>query len=87
MSEVKGWLTEKIDVDSFFKELCITDKDRDNPDNKKFLGQVDAFVGKMIDGDELWKYDNGAWRSLSGRAGFAIVRDGEIVTYVCTKLS
>jgi hypothetical protein len=39
------------------------------------------FIAIMQPGDELWWFcsPETSWKHLAGRAGFAIVRDGEIV--------
>jgi hypothetical protein len=38
------------------------------------------FVALMQEGDELWEFGSGdlSWQNLAGRAGIAIVRNGEI---------
>ena len=48
-----------------------------------------AFLAKMQSGDELWTFvsDEESWRNLAGRAGYAIVRNGEIVDEFITMLS
>ncbi len=38
------------------------------------------FFASMQEGDELWEFNSGSlsWQNLAGRAGIAIVRNGEI---------
>ena len=39
--------------------------------------------------DEIWAWDTGGWNKLAGRAGYVLVRNGEILheTAKITKLS
>lgn len=40
-------------------------------------------------GDELWTYSSGAgsWENLGGRAGVALVRNGEVVAHIMTYMN
>lgn len=41
------------------------------------------------DTDEIWAWDSGGWQKLSGRAGYILIRNGEILedTIKLTKMS
>lgn len=39
----------------------------------------DEFVDKYQSGDEIWWYDNDSHGGLCARAGFALVRSGEVI--------
>lgn len=43
-------------------------------------------LARLREGDELWWYETPqeTWDALCGRAGFALVRDGEIVSLTHT---
>ena len=47
------------------------------------------FVAEMMEGDELWRFRSPAqtWTNLSGRAGYAIIRDGKIIRSLVTMSS
>jgi hypothetical protein len=47
------------------------------------------FIALMQPGDELWRFcsPDHTWPNLAGRAGYAIVRDGEIVHSLVTLLN
>lgn len=46
-------------------------------------------VASMQEGDELWEFSNSndAWQHLAGRAGIALVRNGEIVDCIVTVMN
>ena len=46
------------------------------------------FTGQMQQGDELWEFaaPEKAWEHLAGRAGIALVRNGEIVDVIHTMI-
>ena len=47
------------------------------------------FYVRIIKGDELWEFDSPAelWEDLAGSAGIALVREGEVVDSIITRLS
>jgi hypothetical protein len=62
----------------------------DLPDDWGFLqAEWEALRAQMREGDEIWQFANrqSTWDSLSGRAGIALVRDGQITAYIVTLLS
>jgi hypothetical protein len=96
------WLTEKcittdpceirrLDLDS----LGLSEADKQALFNRRehferwIETKWDPFIAEMIAGDELWRFrsPDHTWASLAGRAGYAIVRDGEIVRSLVTMLS
>lgn len=48
-----------------------------------------AMLAKMQPGDELWSWasDQESWNKLAGRAGMALVRDGEVIDTFLTDVS
>jgi hypothetical protein len=46
-------------------------------------------LSKMRPDDEIWYFESDplSWRYLAGRAGYAIVRNGEPVGYTVTKMN
>ena len=46
-------------------------------------------LSKMWPDDEIWYFESDplSWRYLAGRAGYAIVRNGEPVCYTVTKMN
>ena len=48
-----------------------------------------ALLSKMWPDDEIWYFESDpfSWKYLAGRAGYAIVRNGEPVCYTVTKMN
>jgi hypothetical protein len=48
-----------------------------------------ALIGQMLDGDELWEFvsPENTWQNLCGRAGIALVRDGEVIYVLITRMN
>ena len=46
-------------------------------------------LGKKQPGDEIWEFSSGdsSWQNLAGRAGVALVRGGEVIASVLTRMS
>jgi hypothetical protein len=46
-------------------------------------------VAQMQPGDELWAFSSStvSWQNLCGRAGIALVRGGEVVASMITKMN
>lgn len=46
-------------------------------------------ISKLLVSDELWTFRNSdaEWRALCGRAGIAVVRDGDVVDLLLTEMS
>ena len=82
--ELRSWLRRRITPEAAAAEMEPAWRRRP-PD----FGVPDPawtdFLAALGPGDELWTFSSseGSWRALAGRAGYAIVRDGEVVkTYV-----
>jgi hypothetical protein len=80
----KEWLTTKTTV----AELEAKHMHKGKPfgyQNAKW----EALKAKIVNGDELWEFSSPpeSWRSLAGRAGVALVRDGEVIDSIVTILS
>jgi hypothetical protein len=79
---VEDWLRRKMTVSEAEAE-SMTDITR--PEIKGipfgFMNDIwNAFKALIVEGDELWyfKSDEDSWRCFCGRAGYAIVRNGEV---------
>jgi hypothetical protein len=74
-------------------ELSDEDKqkllDRSEPFHKWVEQRWKPFVALMQPGDELWRFrsPDHTWANLTGRAGYAIVRNGEILHSLVTLLN
>jgi hypothetical protein len=44
----------------------------------------EEFRSQYRHGDEVWRFSNDRFTSLAGRAGYALVRDGEVVASITT---
>jgi len=47
------------------------------------------FLTEMIEGDELWKFcsPEETWNNLCGREGIALVRNGQLINFIVTRLN
>lgn len=89
----KTWLKKKVSVEDVEKEHVITSVHNPAIKEPTVFGfvhdQWETFKTQIQDGDELWEFcsDDGSWGALSGRAGYSIMRDGEIINSFVTILS
>ena len=94
-----NWLVERL-ADSTFESILRFDLERAqliDADIEQMIREAvpkgqkrwDEFVSAMNCGDELWFFSNSEeeWKSLSGRSGYAIVRDGRIIAVEVTARS
>jgi hypothetical protein len=85
------WLQQRITVAEAEARHMIR-VDRLGPEPVAFGLQNDRWrdlVGEMQDGDELWEFASSpeSWQQLAGRTGIALVRNGEIVASIVTRLN
>jgi hypothetical protein len=88
----RGDLKEKLSKEEFMaKEQAIYDSLVDRPKvqedfKNKFWG---PFMEHYQDGDEIWTFSSPDmhWQMLMGRAGNAILRNGECVYYQVTEIN
>ena len=87
----KQWLKEKISVaEAEAAHACSFPGLGPSPVPFGYQNaQWREFVAKMQDADELWTFSSGneSWAHLCGRAGIALVRDGEIVDSIITLMN
>jgi hypothetical protein len=92
LTERELWIKENLELcrilrcQTTYEDYC----DRRFPD---LANQPDAqdkvkirsseIAAQMELGDELWEWDAGGWHRLAGRAGVAIVRNGNVVKQWC----
>lgn len=83
----KEWLVTQLTREECIKDL-IDDIGDPSFEESPFFDQFLAFLNTVGD-DELWKFSNGesAFRSLAGRRGYCIVRDGKIISHCTTFVS
>jgi len=48
-----------------------------------------SMLEQMQDGDELWEYSSSdqSWEHFAGRAGIALIRDGQIIDSILTSMN
>ena len=85
---LKGWFRKKLTIQEAETENMITDE-RLGPEPIPFgfcNGEWKQLVAQVQPGDEIWSYRSPeiTWRTLCGRAGMVLVRNGEIVAEVVT---
>jgi hypothetical protein len=91
----KAWLDKKITIaEAEAEHPGIRDERAQRfPDAAKPFGfksgQWEAIKAAMQPGDELWTFASPAksWEDLAGRAGIAVVRDGNPVMVLTTMLN
>jgi len=91
----KSWLDKKITIaEAEAEHPGIRDERVQRfPDAAKPFGfrngQWEAIKAAMQPGDELWTYASPAksWEDLAGRAGIAVVRDGNPVMVLTTMMN
>lgn len=88
----EAWIDENLDLCRVLRcKTTYEDYSRrrlenlmDRPDVKDKITQRSAEIAAQMEpGDELWEWDSGGWHCLAGRAGVAIVRNGQIVKQWC----
>jgi hypothetical protein len=96
----ESWLIEKLET----TELQIVWKNElarvglSEPDlqelmsegpSPRFREKWQAFVGRMVAGDELWRFESPprTWNEFAGRSGYARVRAGRILDSIVTSKS
>ena len=87
----KEWLTTRITFEQIEQENLVKDE-RLGPGPVLFGFQNHLwmeFQKQIQEGDELWNFSSPAesWRMLCGRAGIALVRNGEIVDSFVTMMN
>ncbi len=88
---VREWLESRITVEEA-EATHLVEHERLGPAPVPFGFQNDCWremVSMMTEGDELWEFCSPpeSWEHLAGRAGIALVRDGEIVESIVTMMN
>ena len=80
----KDWLDKRVSIG----EVEAGFEGEDSP-CEDWLKSWTSLKEAMQEGDELWTYCSPAetWEHLCGRAGYAVVRDGEIVDDILTEMN
>ena len=95
MNNMKNWLRKQMSVEEIEEEHTPT---RNQGTLKRQPPQVPfgfindrwlALKAQAEEGDEWWHFNSGeeSWDQLAGTEGYALVRDGEIIDYICTRLN
>jgi hypothetical protein len=84
----RDWLTKKVTVAEAESAHLVRD-DNLGPDPVPFgfMNQEwQQMIAGMQPGDELWEFSSPAdtWQHLCGRAGFAVVRNGNPIASIVT---
>jgi hypothetical protein len=87
----KDWLQKRTTV-SEAEAAHMVQTDRLGPEPIPFGFQNDRWrdlLAEMQQGDELWEFCSSqeSWARLAGRAGIVLVRNGEIIGSIVTKLN
>jgi hypothetical protein len=87
----KDWLQKRVTV-AEAEAAHMVHTDRLGPDPVPFGFQNarwQQLLAQMKEGDELREFFSSAesWQHLAGRAGIALVRDGEVVSSIVTMMN
>jgi hypothetical protein len=87
----RDWLSKRLTVQEIEAEHSVTDE-RLGPDPVPFGFINDRWkklTAQMQPGDELWSFSSPpeTWQRLCGRAGIALVRNGEIIDTLTTRMN
>jgi hypothetical protein len=99
MHKPKAWLVRRVgivDRESLARYKKSRRRDHQS-NNESVLATITPewwrgaaeLLSKMWPDDEIWYFESDplSWRYLAGRAGYAIVRNGEAVGYTVTKMN
>lgn len=88
---IRDWLTKRLTVQEIEAEHSVRDERLGpNPVPFGFIhDQWLALIARMQPGDELWQFSSPpeSWQHLCGRAGVALVRNGEVVDSITTAMN
>jgi len=87
----KSWLTKRTTVAEVEAASMVSNPEL-GPEPVPFGFINDkwkALLAQMQPGDELWEFSSSeeSWQHLAGRAGFALVRNGEVVASIVTMMN
>ncbi|MCA9178887.1 MAG: hypothetical protein KDB14_30700 [Planctomycetales bacterium] len=73
-SRVATWLIRRVSIDDV--RAIVTPKTL-----PRVIDEIDQFIDSALRGDEFWEFScpQSEWDRLTGRAGYALVRDGVVV--------
>lgn len=87
----REWLTKKVTVEEAEAEHLVRNKELGpEPVPFGFMYQDwKQLLAAMQPGDELWEFNSpeDTWKHLAGRAGFAVVRDGNLIASLVTMMN
>lgn len=87
----KKWLQKKITIGEAEAEHTVSNRDLGPlPVPFGFMNaRWRAFVANMQAADELWTFSSGeeSWQHLCGRTGISLVRNGEIIESLVTRMN
>ena len=89
-----------VDKDLLKKRYSVEEAEAENMVSDPRLGDSPVPFGfrntewcelvvKMQDGDQLWTFSTSdeSWENLAGRAGIALIRNGEIIDSIVTEMN
>lgn len=87
----KAWLLKQMTV-AEAESLNLVHDERLGPQPIPFGFSNESWqslLAKMRPGDEVWQFSSPveSWEDLSGRMGYAVVRDGEVIEHIVTLMN
>lgn len=87
----KNWLQRQLTIEEAETRNMVCDSRLGNEEvpfgfmNKEWK----TLITRMIEGDELWEFNSpeDTWENLCGRAGIALVRNGEVIDTLITMMN
>jgi hypothetical protein len=84
----KDWLERRLTIEEAEARNMVQDNRLGNEAvpfgfmNKEWK----TLVARIVEGDELWEFNSpeDTWQNLCGRAGIALVRNGEVIDAIVT---
>lgn len=87
----REWLTRRLTVEQAETEYAVEDERLGRaPVPFGFINdRWKSLLEQMAPGDEIWEFSSSSesWANMAGRAGIALVREGEILDSIITTLN
>jgi len=85
------WLQQRVTVEEAERAHLVVD-DRLGPEPVPFGFQHEEWkqlIAQMDTGDDLWQFRSPpeTWRNMCGRAGYVVIRSGQIIGSVVTLMN
>jgi hypothetical protein len=82
---IKAWLREKVPFEALERRY----KAQSRRMSEIWLEKVSKIKVALEQGGELWSFFSPpeTWANMCGRAGYAVVRDGEVIEAIVTMMN